>query len=317
MTSRQVRQTCSPNFNPSRGATAATRTFTLLIMSTEIVPHAIQQNNSAFSSITNFESAQRMAMALCSSDLVPETYRGKDKIGNALIALEMSQRIGASPLAVMQNLNIIHGRPAWSSSFIIAALNTCGRFSPLRFRVEGTGESQICIAWAYDKSGGEILEGPQASIAMAKAEGWYQKNGSKWKTMPDLMLRYRAAAFFGRLYAPDVLNGMHTADEVEDFRGGGANASVGAVPSVVAALNARVQSPPMASPLIPNPAPSPLIIEVPVESAQEEPPAASPSPKPSPKRPRTPASGAEEVAPGEPVSEPEPVAVAVHQNDWV
>ena len=285
-------------------------------MSTEITQYnsqSIQQSNSAFSSITNFESAQRMALCLVSSDLVPETYRGKDKIGNALIALEMSQRIGASPLAVMQNLNIIHGRPAWSSSFIIAALNTCGRFSPLRFRVEGAGESQICIAWAYDRSGGEVLEGPQASIAMAKAEGWYQKNGSKWKTMPDLMLRYRAAAFFGRLYAPDVLNGMHTADEVEDFRGGGANASVQAVPSVVAALNARVQSPPMAAP-----SPSPVIIEVPVESAPEsEPPAASPSPKPSPKRPRTPAPGAEEVAPGEPVSEPEPVAVAVHQNDWV
>lgn len=286
-------------------------------MSTEIVPHtsqSIQQSNSAFSSITNFESAQRMALCLVSSDLVPETYRGKDKIGNALIALEMSQRIGASPLAVMQNLNIIHGRPAWSSSFIIAALNTCGRFSPLRFRVEGTGESAICVAWAYDRSGGEVLEGPQASIAMAKAEGWFQKNGSKWRTMPDLMLRYRAAAFFGRLYAPDVLNGMHTADEVEDFRGGGAGASVQAVPSVVAALNARVQSPPTPSPLIPSPLiPSPVIIEVPVESTPEEPPAASPSPKPSPKRPRTPAPGAEEVAPGEPVEEP----VAAHKDDWV
>jgi hypothetical protein len=255
-----------------------------------------------------------MALCLVSSDLVPETYRGKDKIGNALIALEMSQRIGASPLAVMQNLNIIHGRPAWSSSFIIAALNTCGRFSPLRFRVEGTGESAICVAWAYDRSGGEVLEGPQASIAMAKAEGWFQKNGSKWRTMPDLMLRYRAAAFFGRLYAPDVLNGMHTADEVEDFRGGGAGASVQAVPSVVAALNARVQSPPTPSPLIPSPLiPSPVIIEVPVESTPEEPPAASPSPKPSPKRPRTPAPGAEEVAPGEPVEEP----VAAHKDDWV
>jgi len=256
-----------------------------------------------------------MAMALCSSDLVPEQYRGKDKIGNALIALEMSQRIGASPLAVMQNLNIIHGRPAWSSSFIIAALNTCGRFSPLRFRVEGTGESAICIAWAYDRSGGEILEGPQASIAMAKAEGWFQKNGSKWRTMPDLMLRYRAAAFFGRLYAPDVLNGMHTADEVEDFRGGGAGASVQAVPSVVAALNARVQSPPTASPLIP----SPVIESAPVESAPESEPPASPSPKPSPKRPRTPAPGAEEPVPvpGAPETPEELVLMPNHKDDWV
>jgi hypothetical protein len=52
---------------------------------------------------------------------------------------------------------------------------------------------------------------------MAKAEGWFAKNGSKWKTMPELMLRYRAAAFFGRLYAPDVLNGMHATEEAEDI----------------------------------------------------------------------------------------------------
>jgi hypothetical protein len=170
----------------------------------------------AFSSAASFESAQRMALALVSSNIVPEQYRGKDNIGNAIVALEMAQRIGASPLAVMQNLNIIHGRPSWSSTFIIAALNSCGRFAPVRFEVTGEGDDRSCIAWTTDKTG-ERLEGPPASIAMAKAEGWFAKNGSKWKTMPELMLRYRAAAFFGRLYAPDVLNGMHATEEVEDI----------------------------------------------------------------------------------------------------
>ena len=47
------------------------------------------------------------------------------------------------------------------------------------------------------------------SIAMAKAEGWYAKNGSKWKTMEDLMLRYRSAAFFARTVAPEVALGGH------------------------------------------------------------------------------------------------------------
>ena len=183
----------------------------------------------AFSNAASFESAQRMALALVSSNIVPEQYRGKDNIGNAIVALEMAQRIGASPLAVMQNLNIIHGRPSWSSTFIIAALNSCGRFAPVRFEVTGEGDNRSCIAWTTDKTG-ERLEGPPASIAMAKAEGWYAKNGSKWKTMPELMLRYRAAAFFGRLYAPDVLNGMHATEEVED---------IGAVRNVTA----RTESP--------------------------------------------------------------------------
>jgi hypothetical protein len=177
----------------------------------------IHDKATAFSSTNGFELAQRMAKALVTSDLVPEQFRGPDKIGNALIALELAQRIGASPMAVMQNIHIIHGRPSWSASFIIAALNSCGRFSPLRFRAEGSGENKTCVAWAYDSATKEVLEGPEVSIAMAKAEGWMAKAGSKWKTMPDLMLRYRAAAFFGRLYAPDVLSGMHTSEEAETW----------------------------------------------------------------------------------------------------
>ena len=173
---------------------------------------------SAFSgSIQSFEDAQRIAGALAKSTLVPKDYQGN--VANTMIALEMAQRVNASPMAVMQNLYIIHGRPSWSSQFTIAALNGCGRFSPLRFVVDGDGDSKTCYAWAYDRSDGEKLDGPNVSIAMAKAEGWYQKNGSKWKTMPDLMLRYRAAKFFGNLYAPDIMMGMSTEDEVKDIKG--------------------------------------------------------------------------------------------------
>lgn len=195
---------------------------------------------SVFGSVQGFEAAQRMAKALATSDLVPATYRGN--LGNCLIALELSQRTGSGALAVTQNLHVIEGRPSWSSSFIIAALNSCGRFSPLRFDVEDLGEKSVpyeywdgpkgdrkkksgtikirdqrCVAWAYDKATGDKLEGPAVTIEMAVREGWYTRSGSKWQTMPDLIIRYRAAAFFGRLYAPDVLMGMHTADEVEDI----------------------------------------------------------------------------------------------------
>jgi hypothetical protein len=175
-----------------------------------------QQSNTAFANASSFELAQRMARALTSSNLVPTTFQGDANIGSAMIALEISQRLQASPLMVMQNLNVIHGRPAWSSQFIIAALNSCGRFSPLRFDVTGEGDDKTCLAWAYDKSSGDRLDGPPVTIAMAKAEGWHGKSGSKWKTMPDLMLRYRAAAFFGRLYAPDILMGMQSVEEVVD-----------------------------------------------------------------------------------------------------
>lgn len=161
-----------------------------------------------------FEHSQRVAKMLTMSSLVPKEYQ--NNIPNIMIALEMANRIGASPLMVMQNLNIIQGRPSWSSQFIISALNSCKRFTPLRFKMEGEGDEYGCTAWAKDNTG-EVLEGPKVTWKMAKDEGWATKGGSKWKTMPELMFRYRAAAFFGRLYAPDVLMGMGDVGEAEDI----------------------------------------------------------------------------------------------------
>ena len=173
---------------------------------------------SAFGNISMFEDVQRMATMLCSSSIVPETYRGKEHLGDCVIALEIANRIGASVLAVMQNLYIVYGRPAWSSQFLISCVNASRKFSPLRYRMTGEkgADSWGCVAWATDKTG-EKLESPEVTLAMAKAEGWYQKNGSKWKTMPELMLRYRVATLFARLYAPELTMGIQTDDEVIDI----------------------------------------------------------------------------------------------------
>ena len=171
---------------------------------------------SAFGSATGFADAQRMAKLLGASSLIPQTYRGN--IPDCVIALNMANRIGADPLAVMQNLYIVHGKPAWSSQFLIACINASGKFSPLRYCLTGEKKTdeRECYAWATDRTG-ERLEGPEVSIAMAKAEGWYSKNGSKWQNMPELMLRYRAATLFARTYAPELTMGIHTDDEVIDI----------------------------------------------------------------------------------------------------
>jgi len=174
------------------------------------------QEVSAFN-VNTFDHAQRVAKMLSSSSLIPKEFQGN--IQNTMIALEMANRIGASPLMVMQNLYIVHGKPSWSSSFIIAALNSCKRFSPLRFELSGEGDTMACFAWAYELETKEKIMGPIVTMKMAKAEGWVEKNGSKWKTMPELMIRYRSAAFFGRLYAPEIMMGMHTRDEIIDIEG--------------------------------------------------------------------------------------------------
>jgi len=184
----------------------------------------------SFATSSGFELLQRQAKMLASSSLVPEQFSIFDKNGrlksvidqsyaqaNAAIALEMASRIGASPIMVAQNLYIVYGRPGWSSQFIIAAINASGKFSPLRFDMAGEGDSKVCVAWAVEAKTGERLEGAPVSIQMAKDEGWHSKSGSKWKTMPDLMLRYRAAAFFGRVYAPELLMGIKSAEEAFDM----------------------------------------------------------------------------------------------------
>tara|TARA_Y100001938_G_scaffold104911_1_gene143198 strand:- start:1108 stop:2001 length:894 start_codon:yes stop_codon:yes gene_type:complete len=170
---------------------------------------------SIFTNTDSFELAQRAGKMLASSDLVPKQFQ--NNIPNCVIALNIASRLGADPFAVLQSLYIVHGRPAWSSQFLIAMVNASGRYSPLQFRMTGQGDSAACVAWARHLETDEVVEGPEVSIKMAKAEGWYNKAGSKWQTLPKLMLMYRSAGFFARLYCPDLCLGMRTMEEESDI----------------------------------------------------------------------------------------------------
>jgi hypothetical protein len=174
-------------------------------------------SGSVFSGIQAFEDAQRIAKALASSTLIPPQFQGQQGFANCLVALEIANRMRMSPFQVMQNLHIIHGRPSWSSQFIIGLINGCGRFSPLRYEVTGQGETLACTCVATELASGNDLRGPTVTMAMAKKEGWSTKSGSKWLTLPDLMIRYRAAAFWGRLYIPELLVGIQSQEEVVDI----------------------------------------------------------------------------------------------------
>jgi len=160
-----------------------------------------------------FEHGQRVALMLSKSELVPKKYQNNP--GNCLIALEIAGRIKASPLMVMQNLDVILGKPSWSSKFLIASINSCGKFSPLRYEEDEQNGGRT-RAWVYDKATKEKLYGEWVSMDMAKSEGWIDKSGSKWKTMPGLMRRYRAASFFVNQFAPEISMGFQTQDEVQD-----------------------------------------------------------------------------------------------------
>lgn len=159
----------------------------------------------------------KKAAFLSESTVIPDVFRGNK--ANCFIALEIADRIGAGIMPVMQNLYIVHGKPSFSSSFLIATINQCGRFRPLKYKFvgkEGT-DSWGCIAYTSEKDSNEILESETITIKMAKDEGWFGKKGSKWQTMPGQMLRYRSASFWCRAYAPEISMGIITHEEAIDI----------------------------------------------------------------------------------------------------
>ena len=170
-----------------------------------------------FGSAAAFRLLYRAGQMLASSALVPENYSGKP--ADCALIVDIAQRINASPLLLANNLDIIHGRPSFRSQFLIASVNRSGLFSALRYEWKGTQgrDDWGCRAWAIEKATGDRLDGPWIDIALAKAEGWYGRKGSKWQTMPQLMLTYRSAAFWSRIYAPDIALGFPTDDEVRDI----------------------------------------------------------------------------------------------------
>lgn len=184
-------------------------------MEKQTLPETIEVNSvSMYQTKDSFEHIQRVATMFSKSDLVPKKYQGN--VGNCVIALEMANRMGASPLMVMQNLDVIQGKPGWSSKFLIATLNSCGKFRPLRYEEDEKNGGRT-RAWAYDLKNNEKVFGTWISMDMAKAEAWIDKAGSKWKTMPEHMRKYRAASFFVNEFAPEVSMGLQTIEEVYDI----------------------------------------------------------------------------------------------------
>lgn len=169
-----------------------------------------------FSSTDAFKENFNLAKMLASSDMVPQGYQGKPM--NCLIALEQASRMNCSPLMVMQNLYIVKGKPSWSGQACSMIVNGCGLFENVDLVYVGTPNTEDWGAYvkATRKSDGKELKGTTVDMKMAKAEGWL--SNTKWKSMPEQMLGYRAYSFFARLYCPNALSGFSTEGEVEDIQ---------------------------------------------------------------------------------------------------
>jgi hypothetical protein len=179
------------------------------------VPTAVSMWNDAKMMNQSF----RMARMLSSSALVPDSYRNSPE--NCVVAIDIANRMGISPLMVMQSLYVVKGKPSWSGSFCAAAINGSGRFTPLEFEFVGEEgkPSWGCYATAISVANGKRCYSDTVTMQMAISEGWVGKPGSKWKTMPRQMMMYRAAAFFARAHCSDILLGYYTVEEIQDTKG--------------------------------------------------------------------------------------------------
>jgi len=162
---------------------------------------------------------KELSMKLAESTIIPVSYQNRWE--NVFIAMDMASRMGVSPMFVMQNMYTIHGKPSWSGQAVASMIRNSPLFTDVELVYVGEEGDDSWGAYVKAKStkSGKILKGATVTIDMAKAEGWYQKTGSKWQTIPELMLAYRSYAFFGRVYAPELMMGLHSSEEMEDVRG--------------------------------------------------------------------------------------------------
>jgi hypothetical protein len=168
-----------------------------------------------FSSIANFKELFDIGKMFASSSLVPQAYQGKPM--DCTIAVDMANRMGVSPMMVMQNLYVVKGKPSWSGQACTSLINGSGQFKNVHhvYTGEKGTDNRGCYVEAIRIDNGKVVRGTEVTMEMAKIEGWL--SNSKWKSMPEQMLAYRASAFFARVHIPNALMGMQLAEEVIDI----------------------------------------------------------------------------------------------------
>lgn len=160
-----------------------------------------------------FARVERMAQLLARSQLLPQAFRGKPE--DVFFAFLIAQQMGVDVFTVLQSIHFVNGKPGWAAPFLISRANASGVFTDeIKFETTGEGPSLAVTASATLKKSGERVS-RTVSLAMAKADGW-AKN-SKYSSIPEQMLSYRAATFLCRLYCPGIFYGLRPTDELEDI----------------------------------------------------------------------------------------------------
>ena len=201
-----------------------------------IVEQATQLTaNSVWENKDSFNQLLRAAQMLSQTSIIPQSYQNKPQ--DCFVAIEMANRMGVSPMVVMQNMYVVKGKPSWAGQACTMLINSCGKFKDVKhiYTGEKGKPNRGCYVTATRISDGSQVDGVEVTMQMAQSEGW--TSNSKWRNMPELMLAYRASAFFARVYCPEAMMGVQTAEEVYDAD----STPINAVASLTAALKGETE----------------------------------------------------------------------------
>ena len=175
---------------------------------TQLVGQPNIQNNA----IDAVDKLYKYSEILAGSTIIPAHYRGQTS--DVFVAVQTAYRMNQDPMMVMQGTYIIKGKLSMYTSFAISLANSSGVLQGgIRYKIEGSGDDLKVTAFSNLKANDAEIS-YTISMKEAKAEGW--TSNAKYKSLPELMLRYRAATLLIRTHIPEVLNGMHTVEELKD-----------------------------------------------------------------------------------------------------
>ena len=161
----------------------------------------------------DFDGAWRIATAVCKAGMAP---KGLDTPEKAMVAIMHGMEVGLTPMAALQSIAVVNGRPTIWGDGAIGLVRGSGRCEWIKERIDGEGDAMVAICEVKRKGEADPIKG-RFSVADAKKASLWGKSGP-WQQYPKRMLAMRARAFALRDGFADILRGLGIAEEVQDFQ---------------------------------------------------------------------------------------------------
>ncbi len=169
-------------------------------------------NRQGFAPATITEAIQFSEM-LAASAMVPKAYQGKPQ--DIMVCVQWGYEIGLAPMQALQNIAVINGKPSVYGDAAMALVQASPVCEDIEEYFEGEGTPNpvaVCVA----KRKGRKPVVARFSVEDAKRAGLWGKQGP-WTAYPKRMMQMRARGFALRDAFPDVLKGLITAEEAQDY----------------------------------------------------------------------------------------------------